>query len=107
MMARSFIAGAALTFVCFAQPARAQQSCESLAGLKLPYATISSAKMVAEGPFALPGAGGGRGTAPPIMLPAHCEVRGVIKPNADSNIGFAVWLPTPANWNGKYRQEGN
>jgi feruloyl esterase len=107
MMARSLIAGAALIFVCFAQPARAQQSCESLAGLKLPYATIASAKMVAEGPFAVAGAQGGAPNAPPLKVPAHCEIKGIIKPTADSSIGFAVWLPPPSNWNGKYRQEGN
>jgi hypothetical protein len=61
MMTRSFIVGAALTFVFFAGPAHAQQSCESLAGLKLPYASVTSAKMLAEGPFADP-TGGGRTT---------------------------------------------
>src|SRR5207247_834089 len=40
-------------------------------------------------------------------VPAHCEIKGIIKPTADSNIGFAVWLPPAPNWNGKYRQEGN
>ena len=106
MMARLFIAGAALTFVCFAQPAHAQQPCESLAGLKLPSVTITSARMVAEGPFAVAGAQGGA-NAPPLKVPAHCEIKGIIKPTADSSIGFAVWLPPPSNWNGKYRQEGN
>ena len=67
-MARLFIAGAALTLLCFAQPARAQQSCESLAGLKLPYATITSARMVAEGPFAVTGGQGGAPNAQPLKV---------------------------------------
>src|SRR5712691_4101493 len=100
MKARLFIAGVtAVAFAAGAQPARAQQSCESLTGLKLPYATITSATMVPEGP--LPSGGGGRGgaAAPPLMVPTHCEVKGLIRPTADSAIGFAVWLPRAAAWN--------
>ena len=47
-------------------------------------------------------AAGGSGT-----VPAHCDVRGVIRPSRDSEIKFALWLPAASAWNAKYRQEGN
>jgi feruloyl esterase len=34
-------------------------------------------------------------------------VQGVIKPSADSEIKFEVWLPPAASWNGKYEGIGN
>jgi len=86
-------------------PVFAQQSCERLPDLKLSRTTITSSTMVAAGPFSTPAAGGVGGT-PGIIVPAHCEVKGVVRPTKDSEIKFAVWLPA-ANWNGKYRQEGN
>ena len=36
-----------------------------------------------------------------------CRVRGVIRPTADSNINFEVWLPSAQAWNGKYQGVGN
>jgi feruloyl esterase len=38
-------------------------------------------------------------------LPAFCRVAGVLRPTADSRIGFEVWLPE--RWNGRYLQVGN
>jgi feruloyl esterase len=84
----------------------AQQSCESLKDLKLPRTSITSAVMVAAGPFSTTDAGAGAATTPAITVPAHCEVKGVIRPSRDSEIKFAVWLPA-TGWNGKYLQEGN
>src|SRR5262245_37818433 len=78
-----------------------QQSCESLIDLKLPRTAITSASMVPAGP--LPTAA----NSSSITVPAHCEVKGVIRPSKDSDIKFAVWLPPASSWNGKYRQEGN
>src|SRR5437867_3134116 len=75
----------------------AQTPCDAVANMQLPRTTITSATMVAGGP--LPNAQG-------INVPAHCEVKGVIRPTKDSEIQFAVWLP-PAGWNGKYLQVGN
>jgi feruloyl esterase len=84
--------------------AYAQQACESLITLKLPYTLITSAVTAREAAAATP--------APPAstaatVVPAHCDVRGVIRPTADSEIKFALWLPLPVAWNSKYRQEGN
>lgn len=111
MRIRLLAVGSALTLGLMVQPAFAQQQCESLTSLKLPNTTITSATMVPEGPFVAPA--GGRGAAanapaaPPIIVPAHCDVRGTTRPTPDSEIKFAVWLPTASAWNGKYRQEGN
>lgn len=90
-----------------AQTARAEQPCERLTGLNVGAASITSAAAVAEGPFTAPVVPGRPpSTQPPPIVPARCEVHGVIRPSADSEIKFALWLPA-AGWNGKYRQEGN
>jgi len=38
-------------------------------------------------------------------LPSFCQVVGVSKPTADSNINFEVWLPTDT-WNGRFMSSG-
>ncbi|HXF38688.1 MAG TPA: tannase/feruloyl esterase family alpha/beta hydrolase [Blastocatellia bacterium] len=82
-------------------PASAQ-TCEKLAGLKLTNTTITSAQPVNAGAFAPP-----TGIATPFKeLPAFCRVTGVIKPTADSDIKFEVWMPT-SGWNGKFQGIGN
>ena len=86
--------------------AGAQQRCESLTSLKLPYTLVTSAVAVHEGTPPSP-AGPGAPAGVPGLVPAHCDVRGVIRPTRDSEIKFALWLPSPTAWNGKYRQEGN
>ena len=83
-----------------------QQACENLVNLKLPYTLITSATSVPE-VAALAPAAPGAPSAGPGTVPAHCDVRGVIRPSGDSNIKFALWLPTALAWNAKYRQEGN
>src|SRR3954451_17293041 len=80
-------------------PAR---SCESLTTLNLPHASIVSAKTMAAGPMATQTIQG----PVTIDVPARCEVRGVSRPSADSEIGFEVWLPSNG-WNGKYQKKGN
>jgi TonB family protein len=79
-------------------------SCDSLATLKLPDTTITSAQQVAAGAFIPPGA-----SAPPASvknLPAFCRVQATIKPAKDSDIKIEVWMPL-SGWNGKYRGQGN
>jgi feruloyl esterase len=104
--------------------------CEKLATLALPNTTITSAQLVAAGPFAPPppqgppggpvaapnAPGGGRGAQPggrgqgpaqpQIVLPAHCRVAIILKPSSDSHIEMEVWLPAE-NWNGKFQAVGN
>jgi hypothetical protein len=38
---------------------------------------------------------------------AFCRVVGVATPTSDSHIGFEVWLPPQAQWNGKFQGEGS
>src|SRR3984893_4585302 len=85
------------------QTLSAQQSCDSLTGLKLPHSTITSSTMISEGPVAIAGCPGGTTT---VTVPARCVVKGAARPTKDSEIKFEVWLPA-AGWNGKFRQGGN
>ena len=75
--------------------AYAQQSCESLVNLKLPYTRVAAATSVAEGAAPAPAIPGAP-PASPGVVPAHCDVRGVIRPTRDSEIKFALWLPAPS-----------
>jgi hypothetical protein len=83
----------------------AQRSCESLSGLSLSNTTIVSAQSVPAGPFTVPSPNPQQ-PAESVQLPAFCRVVGVIKPTADSDIRFEVWMPS-SNWNGKFDGVGN
>src|SRR5688500_778698 len=97
--------------------AAAATPCESLTGLKLDKATITSAEMVPEGPAPARGGGRGRGTAanapnptpppPPPMIPARRRVQLVLTPSSDSLINMELWLPPAEAWNGKFMGVGN
>lgn len=76
-------------------------TCESLGSLSLPHTTITSAEARPSGSFASP-----YGGKPLSNLPAFCRVAGSIKPTADSDIRFEVWMPA-AGWNGKFQGVGN
>lgn len=49
------------------------------------------------------------GTRPAgVTVPTpFCRVRGRLRPSADSDIRFEVWLPEPGAWNGRYQGIGN
>lgn len=83
-------------------PAHAEEACEKLKQLQLPDTTITSADSEPAGPFALPPGA----PAKSVDLPAFCRVRGEIKPTADSQIKFEVWMPA-AEWNGRFEQMGS
>lgn len=88
----------------FTTPALAVTRCESLAELKLPDTTVTSAQEVAAGAFVPPAS-----PMPPASakdLPAFCRVMLTLKPAKDSDIKVEVWLPLEG-WNGKYRGQGN
>jgi feruloyl esterase len=84
----------------------AAASCESLASLKLPDATVTLAESVASGAFAPAGGGGRGGGAQFSDLPAFCRVAVTLKPTSDSDIKVELWMPA-ANWNGKFNAVGN
>ena len=93
------------------RPLRAATSCEGLASLTLPNATITAAQVVEAGAFAPPGPGGGAapagaGSQAFRALPAFCRVAATLRPSSDSDIKIEVWMPA-ANWNGKFQAVGN
>ncbi len=95
---RSSFALAALAAI--AKVADASGSCEGVAKLALAGVSINVAQEVPAGSFTPPGG------KPIADLPAFCRVAGVIKPTADSNIEFEVWMPA-SGWTGKYQGIGN
>ena len=90
----------------------AAASCESLASLTLPNATITMAQSVAAGAFTPP-PGSERDLGAPVdwkKLPAFCRIAATINPVPDSNIKMEVWLPmtgTASAWNGRLEADGN
>src|SRR5262247_313018 len=93
---------AALSLIWLAFGSVSAATCEGLAELKLPNTTITAAQSVAPGAFAPP-----TGSAAPYKeLPGFCRVAGIIKPTADSDIKFEVWMPA-AGWNGKFNGIGH
>src|SRR5436189_4625939 len=94
MSQRSAVLLAVLVSWALARTATAAPgSCTSATFAGLPDTTITSAAVASADPLS--------GAA----LPAYCRVVGVIKPTADSNIGFETWLPL-SGWNGKYNTVG-
>ncbi len=77
------------------------RSCESLADVRLPNTTITTAQAVVEGSFTPPGS-----TNPISNLPSFCRVAGEIAPTRESHIVFEVWMPLE-KWNGKFAGVGN
>jgi feruloyl esterase len=97
------IVGVFMAFAVAAVP------CDSLHNLTFANATVTTAVVVPEGPP--PARPPARGDAPPATIappdiPAHCQVRLVLKPTSDSLINMELWLPT-RNWNGKFMGVGN
>lgn len=87
----------------FAAGTAAAAGCESLAGMTLGNATITAATAITP-PFSV----AGKDPPKPVSISApFCRVEGTIRPTADSDIRFELWLPPPASWNGKYEGVGN
>jgi feruloyl esterase len=84
----------------------AAATCDSLASLKVPNATLT-VEMVAAGAYKAPVAPNAKGGGASFAeLPAFCDVKVVSKPSADSEIQIEYWLPE-ANWNGNFLANGN
>lgn len=101
MLNRYVPCGAIALTLGFGLPLGAQQKCDTLADLKLPHTTITSAKELPAGNLR-----GGAANSSPVAAPARCVVEAVARPTSDSEIQFEVWMPA-AGWNGKYQQQGN
>ncbi len=79
-------------------------SCEDLAKLELPHATITLAKTIgATWPVTV--RGGQRGI-PPTPTHPFCRIAATLRPTSDSEIMIEVWMPE-SGWNGKYEAVGN
>jgi Tannase and feruloyl esterase len=91
---------------CLAASPVLAASCESLASLKLPETTITSANTVAAGAFRLPTLGGSAVASQFSTLPTFCRVTATLTPSSDSDIKVEVWLPI-SGWNGKFQAVGN
>jgi feruloyl esterase len=86
----------------------ADSTCEHLAQLAIPAASITLAQSITAGAFAGPPApfSGQDMTVFYKSLPAFCRVVAVAKPSADSEIKLEVWMPA-SGWNGKLQGIGN
>jgi feruloyl esterase len=98
---KSPLASCAISLVFMAQvgAAHATGSCESLASVTIPFATITTAQSVPAGTFTPPIG------APINNLPAFCRVALTMAPSADSSIRVEVWMPT-VGWTGRYQGTG-
>lgn len=81
-------------------------ACGELTTLAVAKTTITSASTVAAGAFQSPAPEFPGFATDYSQLPAFCRVAGSIKPTADSDIRFELWLPE-ASWNGRFMQTGN
>jgi feruloyl esterase len=90
----------------------AATSCESVAAIALPHATVTLATIVDAGAFPAPPGRGPNAGAVYKTLPAFCRVAATLKPTGDSDIRIEVWMPAaipgqPSIWNGKLQSVGN
>jgi feruloyl esterase len=88
-------------------PAAAQQSCESLALVKIPNITIVKVTAGAPG-SSLPAQAGAMGNIPARQIKvSFCRIEAYSAPTSDSHVGIEVWLPSAENWNRKFLAAGN
>ena len=100
------VASLAAAWLVIATAPASAATCESLASLALPGATITMAQPVAAGAFTPPPGGRGGAANQFADLPAFCRVAATLKPSSDSDIKIEVWLPA-SGWNGKFQAVGN
>jgi len=83
-----------------------QTPCERLNSISLPNATITSARVIPEGPYLPIGLPADAAQYAKVRLPAHCRLGLVLTPSSDSHIEVELWMPERAAWNGKYQAVG-
>jgi len=106
-MTRSILLACTIWVVtCLSATPASSATCESLAGLALKDARITSAQIVPAGQFSVPGGQQAAARNPYKDLPQFCRVLATLTPSSDSDIKVEVWLPA-ANWNGKFQAVGN
>ncbi|MEY4642747.1 MAG: hypothetical protein RLZZ227_2741 [Pseudomonadota bacterium] len=81
-------------------------NCGALTGFTDENARIASAEFVPAGPFTAPANAGANANNDREPVPAHCRVKMVLTPTAESNINVELWLPAE-EWNGKFLAVGN
>ena len=110
MRTGSYITMAAVLFLRIQAASAAATTCEGLAKLALPDATITLATPVTAGAFTPPASFSLRLQAGDVDykdLPAFCRIAATIRPTDDSEIKIEVMLPAPTAWNGKFMALGN
>ena len=97
LSSRHVAAGVACGFVIWclvtvrvAVPVSAAGSCESLMSLKLPSATITSAKVA---PATSPDVKIVTGPSRAVSIPESCRVAATLRPSSDSEIKMELWMP--------------
>jgi feruloyl esterase len=89
------------------EPLKAAGSCEGLASLTMPNATITLARAVDAGAFTpAPADGAGAAAQAFNASRAFCRVAATLRPSSDSDIKIELWMPA-ADWNGKFQAVGN
>ncbi|MBC2665518.1 tannase/feruloyl esterase family alpha/beta hydrolase [Novosphingobium flavum] len=86
-----------------AAPALAQtqdSACADLAGMKLAGLTVTTAEVTTSLAAVSPQLA--KESAQPF-----CRVGGTLRPTADSEIRFELWMPVGSKWNGKFQAVGN
>jgi feruloyl esterase len=81
-------------------------NCSALTDFTLDKARIASAEFVPEGVFLAPASAGANANNDRQPIPAHCRVKMVLTPTAQSNINVELWLPAES-WNGRFLAVGN
>jgi len=103
-MGRTVISMALAGALALAAGAARAETCEGLKQLPRAGVTVLDAMAFPEGTYDQAGAASATAGG---VLPAHCRVRGVIRPTPDSEIAFEVWLPREDRWNGRFQGFGN
>ena len=93
------VAWGLLVAACFTSALGTGRPCDSLVRLKLSNTMVMSAQTVPPGGFKAP-------ATDFKDLPAFCRVGGIVRPAADSEIKFEVWMPV-SSWNGRFQGIGN
>ncbi len=100
MNVRSLLAPSVALLVLSVPGLASAAPCSELVKMALPQTTITAATLVSGGSVTPP-------YGPELgKLPAFCRVEGVLRPTADSQIRFEVWLPE-TGWNGRFLGVGN